>query len=156
MDPVSPAPVPGVKRDGHPSAAVPGPAAPAELRLGQAVTFPSSEGHPLCTLLLDDPTMSCGPRWPIGAWRQCSHTLLCSAPKATWLRKPPHQRASRPGLPLRWCSLQITSNCPITPFGATRASHPNHWPGSDQLLLLCDNSTPMLTSSFPQQSPSCT
>lgn len=100
----------GEKRKSHPSIVVPGPAAPKESS-GLCRGSPSG-GHPLCKVPPGDPTVSCGPGWPIGTWQQCSHTLLghlCSVPKASQARKPPHRRKTRPGLLLTWRFMQIPS-----------------------------------------------
>lgn len=101
--------------------------------------LPVIRGTSPCTVPPGDPTVSCGPWWPIGTWQQCSRTLLghlCLVPEVSQARKLPHQRKSRPRLPQRWCFMQITpqsiSNCLITPSRASRVSHPKHRPGSVQ------------------------
>lgn len=55
---------------------------------------------------------------------------------------------------------QGTSNCLITPSGASRVSHPSHQPDSVQpggsaAVITGETSKPTLTSSFLKQSPSC-
>lgn len=84
----------GEKRGGHLSTVASVLQPQRELRLGQGVTFPSSEGHPFHTV----PSAGSasywenGIWWPISAWCQCPHTLLgglCSVSKASWMRKPP-------------------------------------------------------------------